>query len=131
MSTRWPPGDALPPLEPGPIGRGTLAAFARASGDPNPIHLDPAFARRSGHPDVFAHGMLSMAYVARMITDVVDQADLRSLRVRFRAVTPLGASPRCTATVAATDGATAQLDLAVALPDGTVTITGSAVVALD
>ena len=52
-------GDALPPLQLPPVDRTTLALFAGASGDHNPIHIDIDFARRAGMPDVFAHGMLS------------------------------------------------------------------------
>ncbi|GAO70694.1 MaoC family dehydratase [Comamonas sp. E6] len=54
-------GDALPALELSPISRTTLALFAGASGDHNPIHIDTDFARKAGMPDVFAHGMLGMA----------------------------------------------------------------------
>ncbi len=42
-----------------PVDRTTLALFAGASGDHNPIHIDIDFARRAGMPDVFAHGMLA------------------------------------------------------------------------
>jgi acyl dehydratase len=54
-------GDALPAIRMGPVSRTTLALFAGASGDHNPIHVDLDFARRAGMPDVFAHGMLGMA----------------------------------------------------------------------
>ncbi|MGD9549587.1 MAG: MaoC/PaaZ C-terminal domain-containing protein, partial [Burkholderiaceae bacterium] len=52
-------GDEMPVLELPPITRTTLALFAGASGDHNPIHIDIDFARKAGMPDVFAHGMLS------------------------------------------------------------------------
>ncbi|HEY2597793.1 MAG TPA: MaoC/PaaZ C-terminal domain-containing protein [Candidatus Dormibacteraeota bacterium] len=37
-----------------------IAAYAEASGDHNPIHLDDEFARSVGLPGVIAHGMLQM-----------------------------------------------------------------------
>jgi hypothetical protein len=40
-----------------------LAVFAGASGDHVPLHIDIDFARRAGMPDVFAHGMLGMAWL--------------------------------------------------------------------
>jgi hypothetical protein len=40
-----------------------IAAYARASGDNNPIHVDPQAARRAGFPEVLAPGMLLMAHV--------------------------------------------------------------------
>jgi len=61
-------GDILPPLQLPPVDRTTLALFAGASGDHNPIHIDLDVARRSGMPDVFAQGMLGMAWVGRVVT---------------------------------------------------------------
>ncbi|BBZ39489.1 MaoC/PaaZ C-terminal domain-containing protein [Mycobacterium conspicuum] len=128
-------GAELPPLAIDPISRTTLALFAGASGDHNPIHIDLDVARSAGLDDVFAHGMLSMAYLARLLTNVVPQQQLRSFQVRFAAITPVHGRPTCTGTVASineVDGERqATLDLQVSLPDGTVTLLGSAVVALD
>ena len=67
-----------------PINRTTLALFAGASGDHNQIHIDIDFARQAGMPDVFAHGMLSMAYLGRLLTQWVDQRQLRQLRRALR-----------------------------------------------
>ena len=81
-------GDAMPALELPPITRTTLALFAGASGDHNPIHIDLDFARKAGMKDVFAHGMLSMAYLARALTQWVPQRRILSYGVRFAAITP-------------------------------------------
>ena len=62
-------GSEIPALELAPITRFTLALYAGASGDHNPIHIDSDFAKKAGMPDVFAHGMLSMAYLGRMLTN--------------------------------------------------------------
>ena len=43
------------------ITRTTLALYAGASGDHNPMHIDIDFAKKAGFPDVFAQGMLVMA----------------------------------------------------------------------
>ena len=93
-------GSALPPLQAAPISRLTLALYCGASGDHNPIHVDTDFARAAGMDDVFAHGMLPMAYLARLLTDWVPQRALRSLSARFVAITHVGDSLNCTATVA-------------------------------
>jgi len=45
-------GDQLPPLLTEPVTRLTLALYAGASGDHNPMHIDIDFARRAGAPDV-------------------------------------------------------------------------------
>ena len=128
-------GAQLPPLRIDPISRTTLALFAGASGDHNPIHIDLDVARSVGLDDVFAHGMLSMAYLGRLLTNVVPQQHLRSFQVRFASITPVHGEPTCTGSVTSIDEVNgerhATLELQVSLPDGTVTLLGSAVVALD
>jgi acyl dehydratase len=136
MSTFAPEvGAQLPPLRIDPISRTTLALFAGASGDHNPIHIDLDVARSAGLDDVFAHGMLSMAYLGRLLTNVVPQQHLRSFQVRFASITPVHGEPTCTGSVTSIDEVNgerhATLELQVSLPDGTVTLLGSAVVALD
>ena len=83
-------GSALPPFVAPPLTRLTLALYAGASGDHNPIHVDLDFARRAGMPDVFAHGMLSMAYLGRLLTNWVPQQAIREFSVRFAAITQVG-----------------------------------------
>ena len=92
-------GDELPPLALPPLTRTTLALYAGASGDHNPMHIDIDFARAAGMPDVFAHGMLSMAWLGRMLTDWVPQRDLREFSVRFTAMTHVGERIVCTGRV--------------------------------
>jgi acyl dehydratase len=92
-------GDTLPPLALTPINRTTLALFAGASGDHNAIHIDTDYARKAGMPDVFAHGMLSMAYLGRLLTQWVDQRQLREFGVRFLGITHLGHQITCTGAV--------------------------------
>lgn len=41
--------------------------FLRLSGDSNPLHVDPAFAKESGFPDVVVYGMLTSALYSRMV----------------------------------------------------------------
>ncbi len=94
------PGDPLPPLALPPLTRTMLALYAGASGDHNPIHIDIDFARRAGMPDVFAHGMLSMAWLARMLTQWAPQRNLREFSVRFTAITNVGERITCSGRVA-------------------------------
>ncbi len=89
-------GDTLPPLTLEPINRTTLALFAGASNDHNAIHIDIDYARKAGMPDVFAHGMLSMAYLGRLLTLWVDQRQIRNFGVRFVGITQLGHRITCT-----------------------------------
>ena len=127
-------GQELPPLELPPITRTTLALFAGASGDHNPIHIDIDFAKAAGLPDVFAHGMLSMAYLGRFLTQWAPQTQLRRFSVRFAAITPVGARLTCTGKVTElTEGdgeALARLEIGVIDDAGEVKLVGEALVAL-
>jgi acyl dehydratase len=93
-------GDELPELRLPPVNRTMLALFAGASGDHNPIHIDLDFARRAGMPDVFAHGMLGMAWLGRLVAGWVPQSRLRKLEVRFMGITHLGHTITCRGRVA-------------------------------
>jgi len=92
-------GDELSALDAGTVSRLTLALYCGASGDHNPIHVDIDFARSAGLDDVFAHGMLSMAYLARLVTGWVPQRAIRSLSTRFVAITHVGDRIACSGTV--------------------------------
>jgi acyl dehydratase len=61
-------GDELPPLQVA-VTRAGLVRYAGASGDFNPIHWNERFAREVGLPGVIAHGMLTMALAARLVTE--------------------------------------------------------------
>lgn len=89
-------GDEIPPLTADEISRTTLALFAGASGDHNPIHIDIDFAKAAGMDDVFAHGMLSMAYLSRLLTNWVPQQAIKEFSTRFVAITQLRDAVTCT-----------------------------------
>ena len=92
-------GDTLPPLVLPPVSRAMLALYAGASGDHNPMHIDIDFARQAGAPDVFAHGMLSMAWLARMLTGWTAQRNLREFGIRFAAITQVAERITCSGRV--------------------------------
>ena len=125
-------GDKLPEHVCGPITRATLALYCGASGDHNPIHVDSDFAKKSGMPDVFAHGMLSMAYLAQLLTNWVDQKQLREYGVRFSAITPVLATVTCKGEITEKleiDGEPCvRLELSAEIDNGTKTLVGDAIV---
>ncbi|MDH4873531.1 MaoC family dehydratase [Pseudomonas sp. BN515] len=92
-------GFELPPLTLPAVNRTTLALYAGASGDHNQVHIDLDFARKARQPDVFAHGMLSVAYLGRLLTAWVPQKQIRGLSVRFTGITQLGHIPTCSGRV--------------------------------
>jgi acyl dehydratase len=77
-------GDEITPLVKGPITRSQIVRYAGASGDFNPIHIDEEFAEKVNLGGVIAHGMLSMAFAAQMMSDWLGvNGTLKKLKVRF------------------------------------------------
>ncbi|GAB3687596.1 MaoC family dehydratase [Saccharopolyspora tripterygii] len=67
-----------------PIQRLTLVRYCGASGDFNTIHWNERIAKSAGLSDVIAHGMLTMAEAARLVTDWVgDPGAVEEYGVRF------------------------------------------------
>jgi acyl dehydratase len=124
--------DRLPDLQLPPITRHMLALYCGASGDHNPIHVDADFAKSAGMPDVFAHGMLSAAWLGRLLTDWVPQSRIRSLDIRFVAITHVHERITCTGEVVETferDGRRlARVALATRNEKGETKLTGEALV---
>ena len=60
--------------------------YAGASGDFNPIHIDPELAKQLGLPGNILHGLYTMAQVARANVAAVggDPRSLKRLAVQFR-----------------------------------------------
>lgn len=92
-------GDMLPSVSVDPVDRTVLALFAGASGDHNRIHIDIDFARSAGMDDVFAQGMLGMAWLSRLLVNWADQRQLREWNVRFLDITRLGDAITCSGRV--------------------------------
>lgn len=127
-------GEQLPALVLEPVNRATLALFGCASGDLNPVHLDLDVARRLGLPDVFAQGMLGMAWLGRMLTCWAPQSRLRRLDVRFQGITHLGNAITCRGEVVEIRNVAgercARVELSSANQFGQLKIVGEALVSL-
>ena len=127
-------GDELPPLAKGPIRQIQLTRYAGASLDFNPIHQDEEFARAAGMGGVFAHGMLTMGFVAQALTDWAGAGTVRRLGVRFTALVRLKDTVTCRGRVVATtvrDGLhLVDLEVWAENQRGEQVVTGRATVAL-
>jgi len=74
------------------INQEQLNAYAKASGDDNPLHLDPEFAAKTQFGGIIAHGMLTLAFISEMMAAAhgSDWLESGSLRVRFKGAAYLG-----------------------------------------
>ena len=112
-------GDVVTPFSM-TVTQGQVNAYADASGDNNPIHLDPEFARSVGLPGTIAHGMLEMGILAEAIASWAGgNANLLSLSCRFSKPLLPGDTIICTGTVVSVDDAgVATLEVAASSDRG-------------
>jgi acyl dehydratase len=126
-------GASLPPLLVD-VTREQIRAYAEASGDDNPVHLDDDAAKRAGLPGVIAHGMLTMALLGRAVTAWAGDPDrVRLFAVRFSGIVQPGDRLIAHGRVVGVDsiGRTAELELRVDNQRGeTVVSKGRAIVGL-
>lgn len=95
----YEPGATLPELKSGPIKHMDLVRYAGASGDFNPIHTDPDFAKEVGLGGTIAHGMYVMAQIGRLASGWVHPLQMKSFGVKFKQMTRPGETLTCRGTV--------------------------------
>lgn len=109
-----------------------IRAFADVSGDRNPIHLDDEFAAGTRFRKRIAHGMLSGAFISAVLGYEFKERRIVYLAqtMRFLAPTFIGDTITTTAVVKAIreERGIVTLDTACTNQDGTVTVSGEAVV---
>jgi acyl dehydratase len=97
-----------------------IAAYARASGDMNPIHLDDRFAKSVGLPGLIAHGMLQMSIAAVVAAKAAGGPQkLRRLAIRFAGMV----EPGDTVTFSAEETEPGKLQLKAVNQDGDAILT--------
>jgi 3-hydroxybutyryl-CoA dehydratase len=104
-------GDQIPELKVTP-DKYLPHRYAGASGDFNPIHIDPEFAKAVGLPNNILHGLYSMGLVARAITALAggDPRALKRLSVQFRGMGAPEQEIVVTGTVKSVEGNRATID---------------------
>jgi meromycolic acid (3R)-3-hydroxyacyl-[acyl-carrier protein] dehydratase HadB len=107
-------GASLPELR-RTVSQEQINAYAEASGDFNPIHMDEEFARSVGLPGTIAHGLLEMGILAEAIAAWAGGSDaLAGLEVRFSKPLRAGDTIICSGSVVAVDEAKGVATLEVA-----------------
>lgn len=113
----------------GPVTAVDLALFAASSGDHNPLHLDAAVARAAGFDQPVVHGMLTMAFVARLFTGHFGAGCVRALNTRFTGVALLGDTIELSAKLTDTQDGVARYDVSARTTGGTELVAGQARIA--
>ncbi len=99
-------GDEIAPLS-RTVTQEQINAYADASGDHNPIHVDPEFARSVGLPGTIAHGFLDMAILTEAVARWAGGYDpVASLACRFSKPLLPGETVTCTGRVVEIDEST-------------------------
>jgi acyl dehydratase len=108
-------GDAIPELKVTP-DKYLTHRYAGASGDFNPIHIDPEFAKAVGLPGTILHGLYMMGLVARANAAVAggDPRALKRLSVQFRGMGAPETEIVVSGTVKSVDGDTVVVDTVAA-----------------
>lgn len=100
-----------------------VSAYADASGDRNPIHLDDDFARSVGLPGRIAHGMLVMGIAGTVAAEAAGGGSrLRKLQCRFAGMV----LPGDTVTFSADEAGPGKLELRAVNQRGEAVLTKSA-----
>lgn len=104
-------GDVMTPLA-RRVTQEQINAYAEASGDHNPIHLDPDFARAVGLPGTIAHGLLDMGILADAVLQWAgSDSYLLELHCRFSKPLLPGDTLTCTGRVTDVDDSVVTLEL--------------------
>ncbi len=106
--------------------RPQLADFSEGTEDPNPIHVDEAFAKAAGFPTVLQQGPMTTAHFARLLAAEVGQDRLRWLDVTFTAPVFPGEDLRLKAVVTGVEDGLVRCALTAEKTDGTATATAEA-----
>ena len=86
--------------------------YAAASGDFNPIHVDPAVGRAAGYQGVILQGMCTYAWLADACVEYLgDPARLARLRAKFTKPVQVGDVLRFEGRCAGVDGARVRLEI--------------------
>ena len=110
----------------GPVRAIDLALYAAASGDHNSLHLDEQVASEVGFEKPVVHGMLSMAFLARMLSSHFGVGAIAHLHTRFTGIALRGHTLQFQAKLEQVVNQVAHYQLSVSNENGASVIEGSA-----
>ena len=114
-------GDSIPELAVTP-DKYLPNRYAGASGDFNPIHIDPEFARQVGLPGAILHGLYVMGLVSKGSIEAAggDPRSLGGLSVQFRGMSFPEQEIVVTGEVTSAEGDQAEIDVVATQGDNQV-----------
>ena len=93
--------------------------YAGASGDFNPIHIDPEFGKMVGLGGVILHGLCTFGFMTKTVTDWAgDPGVLKRIKCRFARPVHLGDTITTSGTVSKVQGNRVSIDLKVMSQEG-------------
>ncbi len=112
------------------LSQAQISAYADASGDHNPIHIDETYARSTPFEGTIAHGMLVLALIGEMMYAAFGEAwsGGGKLKVRFKAPTRPGDTVTASAQLTRSSDGTSEYAIQCANQRGEVLIEGRATV---
>jgi 3-hydroxybutyryl-CoA dehydratase len=106
------------------VSAGDQQAFAQLSGDHNPLHLDPEFARNRGFEGAVVFGAMIVAKISHIIGMQLPGPDgiWSSLKIDFRSALLVGETAKLTVSIVHRSDATRSLMLKIHVACGAKTI---------
>ncbi|MCX5851931.1 MAG: MaoC/PaaZ C-terminal domain-containing protein [Deltaproteobacteria bacterium] len=93
--------------------------YAGASGDFNPIHIDPEIGKMVGLGGVILHGLCTFGFMTKTVTDWAgDPGTLKRIKCRFARPVHLGDTITTSGTVSKVQGNRVSIDLKVMSQEG-------------
>jgi 3-hydroxybutyryl-CoA dehydratase len=100
--------------------------YAGASGDYNPIHIDPEIGRLAGYHGVILQGLCTYAWVSEAcVAYLGDPGRLKKLRARFTKPVQIGDVITFRGRCAAIEGGVARLEITATNQDGEEVLKGA------
>lgn len=83
------------------INQEKIDLYAEASGDFNPLHVDPEFAKNTMFGGTIAHGMLTLAYISQVMGEFHEEGWVNGgeMEINFLAPVKPGDTITCTGEV--------------------------------
>jgi len=81
-------GEEVPPIT-NLMTQEIINRYAQVTGDHNPIHVDPEFAKNTQFGGTIAHGVISVSYIFQALVNWLGTGTLRGTKMRVTFLNPV------------------------------------------